>query len=84
VPRGGESAHVDADLGGDDRGRDRPDPRDLIESLGRPIERGQMNLDLASTAAMSAWIASIRPSIRTSRKRWWSSKCPVKASSRVG
>ncbi len=30
---------------------------------------------------MSSSIASIRPSIRTSRKRWWSSKCPVKASS---
>ena len=46
MPRGGEPAHVQADLGDDDRGHIRPDPRDLIKPGDRVSERGQMVPDL--------------------------------------
>ena len=43
---GGESGHVDPDLGDDDRGRGWPDPGDLIKPGGRVTERGQVLTDL--------------------------------------
>jgi len=46
VPSGGEPGHVEADLGDDDRCRDRSNPGDLIEPLHRKLERGQVGLDL--------------------------------------
>ena len=42
VGGGGESGHVEADLGDDDRGRDRPDPGS-IEPGDRASERGQLD-----------------------------------------
>ena len=46
VGGGGESGHVETDLGDDDGGRGRPDPGDLIEPGYRVSERGQMLPDL--------------------------------------
>ena len=66
--RGGEAAHVQADLGDDDLGGDPADAGDLIQPLGRSGERGDLRLDLGLQGAMSALAWSMRPSMVCSRK----------------
>jgi hypothetical protein len=45
MPRGGEAAHVEADLGDDDPCGGAADAGDLIQPVDRRLERGDLGLD---------------------------------------
>ena len=67
MSRGGELGHVQADLGDDDRGCDRPDPGNLIEPVDRIIpdfaKAGATGITIAAqtVAAVSSVVLSAPP-----------------------